>query len=238
MPGLEWVDVACIRPDEANPEADRVMIRVEDVTAELSGNPALARVSFAAGEGQAVTLLGANGAGKTTMLRVLAGALRPASGTVLVGGVPADERDPAFRALVTALISPAPFAHHLTLAEHFSLIGLSWGMSASESLARGEKVMEAFGSAALVDRFPHELSSGQRQMASIALTLTRPATVILLDEPEQRLDADRVTALAGLLDDACREGATVVAATHSGALRDALAGPKVRLSEVVLSREA
>ncbi|WP_228374289.1 ABC transporter ATP-binding protein [Demequina phytophila] len=213
------------------PVADAV-IQVKGVTAEIGDVPVLAKVSFTARERQAVKLVGANGAGKTTLLRVLAGALAPKTGTALVGGAPADEKDPTFRALVAALIGTPPLAHNLTLAEHFALVGLSWGLGSEEARARGGRVLDAFGVGALASRFPHELSSGQAQMATLALTLTRPCDVILLDEPEQRLDADRVLILAELLEAERRDGATLVVASHSTVLRDALEGPTVSLTEV------
>ncbi|WNM24195.1 ABC transporter ATP-binding protein [Demequina capsici] len=216
----------------STPEPDDAVIQVRGVTAVIGETPVLAKVSFKAREGQAVKLLGANGAGKTTLLRVLAGTLKPATGTALVGGYPADEKDPSFRALVTALIGPPPLAHNLTLSEHFALMGLSWGLSTEEAIGRGGRVLDAFGVGALASRFPHELSSGQQQMAALALTLTRPADIILLDEPEQRLDADRVGVLAALLEEERDDGATLVVASHSVALREALTGPTVTLTEV------
>lgn len=208
------------------------MVVVKKVTAVLGGAPVLAPVSFKVRAGQAATLVGSNGAGKTTLLRILAGVLRPASGEAHVGGAPADEKDPSFRALVSALVGPPPLAASLTLAEHFSLVALSWGIGAAEGRERGMRVLDAFEVGALADRFPHELSSGQGQMAAIALTLTRPADVIILDEPEQRLDVDRIAVLAGLLEAEREDGAALVVASHSAALRDALTGPTVTLREV------
>ncbi len=208
------------------------MVAVRKVTAVLGGTPVLAPVSFKVRAGQAATLVGSNGAGKTTLLRILAGVLKPASGEARVGGAPVDEKDPSFRALVAALIGPPPLASNLTLEEHFALVAVSWGMSASDGRDRGMRVLEAFEVGALASRFPHELSSGQGQMAALALTLTRPCDVVLLDEPEQRLDDERVGILARLLEEEREDGAALVVASHSARLRDALTGPTVRLREV------
>ncbi len=219
------------------PPADDAIIQVKGVTAVIGETPVLAKVSFIGREGEAVTLRGSNGAGKTTLLRVLAGTLAPASGTALVGGHPADEKDPSFRALVTALIGAPPLAHNLTLEEHFALIGLSWGISGAEGISRGGRVLDAFGVGALVTRFPHELSSGQQQMAALALTLTRPADVILLDEPEQRLDEERVGVLGKLLEEERQDGAALVIASHSAPLQEALTGRTITLTEVRTSHD-
>ena len=211
---------------------ENAVIDVRKVTATLGGAPVLAPVSFTAKAGEAVKLVGANGAGKTTLLRILAGVLEPASGKALVGGAEADERDPSFRALVAALIGPMPFAHNLTLDEHFALVGLSWGMGAKDARARGGAVLDAFGVGALATRFPHEMSSGQSQMATLAVTLVRPCDVLLLDEPEQRLDIDRIAILAELLEAERADGATLVVASHHAVLAESLTGPTVRLREV------
>ncbi|WP_296665474.1 ATP-binding cassette domain-containing protein [Demequina sp.] len=221
------------KPPASKPSRrDDAVIDVRKVTATLGGAQVLAPVSFTALAGEAVTLTGANGAGKTTLLRILAGVLAPATGTAHVGGAPADEKDPSFRALVAALVGPPPFAHNLTLEEHFALVGLSWGMAAADARSRGGGVLDAFGVGALATRFPHELSSGQAQMATLAMTLVRPCDVLLLDEPEQRLDADRVVVLAELLEAERADGATLVVASHNATLAAALTGPKVRLREV------
>lgn len=211
---------------------DDAIIVVRKATAVLGDTPVLAPVSFKVREGQAATLSGSNGAGKTTLLRLLAGVLAPATGEVRIGGAPADEKDPEFRELVAALVGPPPLAHNLTLEEHFALVAVSWGISADEGRERGLRVLDAFGAGQLGSRFPHELSSGQGQMAALAITLTRPCDVILLDEPEQRLDADRVTVLAELLEAERADGAALVVASHSDALREALTGPTITLREI------
>jgi energy-coupling factor transporter ATP-binding protein EcfA2 len=115
----------------------------------------------------------------------------------------------------------------LTLAEHLSLVGYSWGLDGPE--ARGMGLLERFGIGHLAGRFPHELSSGQTQLFTLALTLARPAEVLVLDEPEQRLDPDRLGAVAGLLRELAAAGSTLILATHSVWLIEALADRSVAI---------
>ena len=75
----------------------------------------------------------------------------------------------------------------------------------------------AFDVAHLARRFPHELSSGQAQAFALCLTLARPADVLLLDEPEQRLDEERIALLDEQLRQRVDGGTTLVVATHRAA---------------------
>jgi ABC-type multidrug transport system ATPase subunit len=203
----------------------------EGVSAILGGEVALNPISFAADAGEALSIVGPNGAGKTTLLNLIAGNLAPATGKLRVNGAAPNEKDPKFRAQVAALIAAPPFAHNLTLAEHLSLVGVSWGRSAEEGRLRGIEILDAFGVANLAQRFPHELSSGQAQMFTLALILVRPCEILLLDEPEQRLDVDRVGILAQLLRTVCESGVTVVMSSHNAALVDGIGAGLVDLGK-------
>jgi ABC-type lipoprotein export system ATPase subunit len=75
-------------------------------------------------------------------------------------------------------------------------------------------LLRVFDASHLSTRFPHELSSGQAQVLALCVALLRPADVLLFDEPEQRLDDDRVDALVGLLQTRQEAGATLLIATH------------------------
>lgn len=204
---------------------------MDGVTVTLGDALALAPVSFTVTPQEPLAVVGPNGSGKTTLLRVLAGILTATSGTATVDGCRADERDRRFRAKVAALIGIPPLAFNLTLLEHLTLVGVSWGAKADTARARGLELMETFGVAPLSSRFPHELSSGQTQMFALALTLARPFEVLLLDEPEQRLDADRVAVLVAILRDVAAQGTALVVASHSRTLTDGLGGNVLSLTE-------
>lgn len=200
----------------------RNAIELEHVVVEYGGVRALGPVSLEVPDGSAALLTGPNGSGKTTLLRLVAGSARPTAGTARVHGRVPDGRRRGFRAEVAALIDRPTLAYDLTLREHLVLVGLSWGMTAAEGQERGLEILAAFDAPGLAQRFPHELSSGQLQMFALALTLVRPCDVLLLDESEQRLDAARVGALAGLLEERRAAGTTLLVATHDPAIADTL----------------
>src|SRR6478672_10986682 len=102
-----------------------------------------------------------------------------------------------------------------------------------EADERDLALLDRLGIAHLDDRFPHELSSGQEQLFRLALTFSRPASVVLLDEPEQRLDTGKRQVVAELIRERTESGATVVMACHDPELTSTLAS---RVVDVVPAR--
>lgn len=182
------------------------------VAVEIDGFSLLPATSLRLESGRCLAVLGENGAGKTTLLRVLAGRIRATVGSVTLEGVPLDERRPEVRAAIAALIEPQTLYPDLTLQDHLELVTAAWGSGdPGEALRR-------FNIEALRERFPHELSSGQRQLVSLAVTFARPCSILLLDEPEQRLDPGRRGLVAEALIEARDRGIAVAFATHDAAL--------------------
>ena len=183
----------------------------------------LSPIDVTARPGTCTVLRGANGAGKTTLLRLLTGRLAPTTGTVSLDGRPVDERDDVVRARMAALLGVPTTYRDLTHVDHLTLIDATWGRERDTTEERTSNALSQLGIDDLADRFPHELSSGQTQLFRLAMTLFRPADVLVLDEPEQRLDTER-RALVGELVAARRDaGETVVLACHDPQLTERLA---------------
>jgi len=198
------------------------------VTAERIGKvigptTLLAPVSLSVDTGQCAVVRGPNGSGKTTLLRILAGLLEPTSGSATIDGEPVDERRPGTRASVAALIGAPTAYRDLTLADHLTLVDASWGRDPQTCEERVDAGLAALEIDHLGARFPHELSSGQSQLFRLALTLFRPSRLLILDEPEQRLDTDKRALLADLISARTADGTTVVMASHDPALTEAVA---------------
>ncbi|GAA1490299.1 ABC transporter ATP-binding protein [Brachybacterium sacelli] len=206
-------------------------VEFEDVGVVSDGNVLLLEATGRARAGEVLAVTGANGSGKTTLLRVLAGLIAPTVGTVRVAGRAPDDRDRTFRAALAALIGPPQTARDLTVLEHLQFIGATWGTGAEEARTRAGELLEELQIGALGGRFPHELSSGQSQLVAIALTLARPCSVLLLDEPEQRLDADRLALVIAAIRARAAAGAAVVLASHSPRLLEELADSRLLLEE-------
>jgi ABC-type multidrug transport system ATPase subunit len=203
-------------------KASNLRLAIDDVAL-------LSATSFTLAAGEALAVTGSNGSGKTTLLRILAGLARPTSGAARIHGAPIDERSPAFRRVVSGSIGRPPVARDLTLEEHLALVAASWGSSVEEARERAAAELERWQLTALRRRFPHELSSGQSQLFALALAVVRPYEVLVLDEPEQRLDPDRLGIVIDVLREEIAAGRTVVFATHSVVLREAIASQILRL---------
>ena len=207
------------------------MIELHEVTVSVGDVVLLAPVSASVGPGDVLVVRGRNGTGKSTLLRAMAGVRAPTSGTIRIGDDIVTERDRRFRRRVAAMIGLPPIAPDLTVSDHVLLVASTWlddALAATE-LARG--VLDELGLTPLAARFPHELSSGQTQLFALGLVLARPFDVLIIDEPEQRLDPEHIDMVIDALRIRRDNGATVVVATHNPRLAEALADHTLRLGE-------
>jgi ABC-2 type transport system ATP-binding protein len=178
--------------------------------------PVCAPVDLRLSAGRALAVVGPNGSGKSTLLRTLVGLLEPLAGTVTLAGAPVDERSAAFRRDVAAVLDDDSFFVSLTGREHLLLTARGHGVAAAEEVVAAE--VEAFGLAERADALPSALSSGQRRRLALAAAFVRPARLMVLDEPERRLDAGMRTRLAARLAALRDAGTAVLFASHDAEL--------------------
>ena len=214
-------------PDRPTPPP---LIRVDDVSVTVGPSTVLAPTSLNVEPGRIVALRGENGSGKTTLLRTIAARTRPTTGRVTVSGRTVDERNPRFRRRVAAMIGLPPLAADLTVGDHVALVASTWEANRSAVDAATDQVLDAFDLHAVASRFPHELSSGLTQLLGLALVFVRPFDVLLLDEPEQRLDPGRIDRVVQAMRVRRDEGAAIVVATHSSDLAARTADRTVTLT--------
>ena len=174
--------------------------------------------------GECVALIGHNGSGKSTALRVMGGRLEPTAGTVTVNGADVHDRRRGHIARARlAFVPDAPVLYEdLTVREHLELVGVAYG--ASDGLdERIDLLLERLGLSRRSHSLPRHLSRGMRQKTQIACALIRPFDVLLLDEPVVGLDPPSQATLRSLLLQAKRDGAGVVFSTHQLAFAIGLA---------------
>ena len=157
-------------------------------------------------------MVGPNGAGKSTVLHTLVGLLPVLGGTVEFDGRPVDERSAGFRRDVVAVLDDDAFFPSLTGREHLLLTARGHGVRDAEHVVAAE--VEAFGLADRADALPTALSSGQRRRLALAAAFVRPARLMVLDEPERRLDAGMRQRLAARLAGVRDTGVAVLLASH------------------------
>ena len=166
--------------------------------------------------GDAIALTGRNGAGKSTILRCLVGAERPDEGTIEIDGLPMRESDPKVRAAMATVIDDLDFFPDLSVVEHLDLLARAYGLPDPEIA-----VDAILGEVLLVPQsgqLPGTLSSGQRRRLALATAFVRPRKVLVLDEPEQRLDVEGVEWLANRLKAERQQGLAIILASHEPAL--------------------
>lgn len=177
--------------------------------------------------GEAVALTGRNGAGKSTVLRMLVGADRPTSGTVEVLGRRVSETDPQFRRAVATVIDDLDFFPDLSVVEHLDLLARAHGLVDADELV--DEVLEEVQLVPQSGQLPGTLSSGQRRRLGLATALVRPRQLLVLDEPEARLDVEGVAWLGRRLAEEMRQGLAIVMASHDPGLVETLGARSVEL---------
>ncbi|MDI1463660.1 ABC transporter ATP-binding protein [Catellatospora sp. KI3] len=197
---------------------------VSGVSVRLGSRTVLDRLDLDVGDGEVVALSGVNGTGKSTLLRCLSGLLSPTAGTVRVWGAPPDGRPGFWRTVGLAAEEPAWYPG-LTAREHLDLVRLTHEPLPGPS-ASVDELLDVFELGGHADASPLTLSSGQRQRLALAAVWARPSRLLLLDEPEQKLDQQFRGVLAGMLRQYADGGGTVVLATHDPVLA-AAAGARV-----------
>ena len=152
--------------------------------------PVLRDLSFRIEKGESVGLIGANGAGKSTVMKLLLGLLTPSSGEILVDGVPVGKKTLAEirRKLGFVLQNSDNQMFMPTVYEDMIFAPLNYGLSREEAEQRVDAVLEKLGLQELKHRHNHRISGGEKRMAAIATILAMEPEAVLMDEPSSALD--------------------------------------------------
>lgn len=168
-------------------------------------------VSFEGRPGQCVLLTGRNGAGKTSLIRVIAGLLEAEDGEVSWRGQPARKSRHQFHAELSYLGHEPPLKGDLTGRENLKF---SVGIRRTVGTAEIDAALTQTGALAFADRAVRTLSAGQRRRVALAGVLLAGAALWLLDEPTTNLDADGQQLVANLIIEHLTRDGLVVAAVH------------------------
>lgn len=186
--------------------------------------------------GECVAVIGHNGSGKTTAVRLIAGLLDPSAGVVRVVGAPVHGAPDAIEARAAlALVPDTPSLYDdLTVREHLELVAVAHGAADGGLEARISELLSRLGLADKIDAPPGQLSRGMRQKVQLACALIRPWRLVVLDEPVVGLDPASQRVLRELLLDAKRAGKAVVLTTHQLDFARGLADRAIVLSDGVV----
>ena len=176
--------------------------------------------------GEAIALTGRNGAGKSTVLRCLVGADRPDEGTVEVNGTTMSETNPQIRREVATVIDDLDFFPDLSVVEHLDLLARAHGIADPDAAV--DEVLHEVQLVPQSGQLPGTLSSGQRRRLALATAFVRPRQLLILDEPEQRLDTEGVEWLTARLVAERTRGLAIMMASHEPMLVEQVATRVVR----------
>lgn len=198
------------------------MIDAKNLKKAFGSVHAVTDASFVAADGAITTLLGANGSGKTTTLRMLCGLLEPDGGAVTIDGARvADNPVHARRALG---VFPDPFGLYprLTAREHIHYFARFHSLRGDALRRATADVAELLDMNELLDRRTEGFSQGQRMKVALARTLVHRPSHVILDEPTRGLDVYSVRLLRRVLKTMAADGCCVLLSSHAMAEVDAL----------------
>jgi ABC-type Fe3+/spermidine/putrescine transport system ATPase subunit len=162
-------------------------IELRNLSKQYGSVTALHDINLKLEQGQFLTLLGPTGCGKTTLLRIVAGFVKPSAGEVLIGGKVINDVPPSERQIGMLFQSYALFPH-MTVEDNVGFGLRVKGMKRSAIAAKVDEVLPLVGIDHLRRRYPAQLSGGQQQRTALARTLAIEPRVLLLDEPLAALD--------------------------------------------------
>jgi cell division transport system ATP-binding protein len=195
--------------------------------------PALSDVSFHVEKGEFVLLNGASGAGKTTLLRLLYRDELASEGEIEVAGFDVAtlrrREIPRLRRSIGVVFQDAKLLAGRTVFENVAFVLRVLGTPRREITPRAFAGLKAVGLSARAQAYPHQLSQGEAQRASLARALVKSPALLLADEPTGNLDDDMAAEILDLVKDIWTRGTTVLLATHQARVTTRLKRRTLRL---------
>jgi ABC-2 type transport system ATP-binding protein len=190
-----------------------LMIEVSHLTKRYAGHTAVSDISFTVGRGQIVGLLGSNGAGKSTTMRILSCFMPATSGTVRVAGYDVFTQADEVRRRIGYMPENNPLHPEMRVREYLKFRARLKGLSFSRSRDRVDVVTEQCGLAHVSRKIIGHLSKGYRQRVGLADALVHEPELIILDEPTIGLDPNQMRSVRQLIKD-LSQNHTVLISTH------------------------
>ncbi len=186
-------------------------LKAENLACLRGGRPVFADLSFELPPGQILVLVGPNGSGKSSLLRILAGLLRPALGALSWDGEPVARDYLVHFDRLHYVGHQTALKPRLSVGENLSFWAELRGVSSAGAVG---EILERLALSHLTEHPAEILSSGQRRRLALARLLVAPAALWLLDEPTVGLDEASIGRLRGIIAEHCAGGGSAVIATH------------------------
>jgi ABC-2 type transport system ATP-binding protein len=189
-------------------------ITVRDLTRRFGAFTAVDGVSFEVGQGEVFGFLGANGAGKSTTIRMLCGLLRPTSGTAVVAGVDVTRDPEGVKRRIGYMSQRFSLYEALTVDQNIRFYGGIYGLDGVALEARRGFVIEMSGLRGREDTLTRDLAGGWRQRLALGCAILHEPRIVFLDEPTGGVDPVSRREFWRLIDALSHAGTTVLVTTH------------------------
>jgi ABC-2 type transport system ATP-binding protein len=192
----------------------RLAIDVRGLTRRFGAFVAVDDLSFSVKQGEIFGFLGANGAGKSTTIRMLCGLLKPTSGTALVGGIDVSRDPEGVKRAIGYMSQRFSLYEALTVDQNIEFFGGIYGLSGERFAERRKFVLEMAGLHGREDTLTRDLPGGWRQRLALGCAILHEPRIVFLDEPTGGVDPLSRRRFWDLIGNLSRQGVTVLVTTH------------------------
>jgi drug efflux transport system ATP-binding protein len=189
-------------------------ITAKNLTKKFGGFTAVDAISFEVKKGEIFGFLGANGAGKTTAIKMLCGLSKPTSGEATIAGFDIYKQPNLIKKNIGYMSQHFSLYQDMTIRENIRFYGGIYGLSAKLIKTRGEELIEELKLGNYADRFVAELPLGWKQKLAFSIAVIHKPEIVFLDEPTSGVDPITRRQFWGLIYEASSRGITVFVTTH------------------------
>jgi len=189
-------------------------VETRDLTRRFGKFVAVDRISLQVAKGEIFGFLGANGAGKTTVIRMLSGILQPSSGEAQVAGLDIYSQPEKIKSRIGYMSQKFSLYEDLTIEENINFYGGIYGLPPDLLAERKASLLERVGLAEAAGRMTRDLPLGFKQRLALGCSLLHDPLIIFLDEPTSGVDPRARRNFWDLIYETCDQGKTVFVTTH------------------------
>ncbi|MFZ5948341.1 MAG: ABC transporter ATP-binding protein [Stygiobacter sp.] len=196
------------------PAEKDIVIKVENLTKRFGDFTAVNQISFEVNKGEIFGFLGANGAGKTTAMKMLIGILNPTSGKANVAGFDIYNQPEQIKRNIGYMSQKFSLYEDLTIAENINFFGGIYGLSDDEIKFKSEELLTKLNFHAIKNNLVSSLPLGWKQKLAFSLAIFHSPKIVFLDEPTSGVDPITRRQFWDLIYEASHNGITVFVTTH------------------------
>lgn len=191
-----------------------MVLKIENLTGGYTGIPVIKDINLTINPGEALGLIGLNGAGKSTTIKHLLGLLRPQKGKISLNGVELIKKPTEFKKQVAYIPEVPVLYEELTLKEHLELTMMSYQLEPEKAWVKAHELLAMFRLDDKLDWLPVHFSKGMKQKVMIVAAFLADTALLVIDEPFTGLDPLAVTNLITLIKQAVANGKMILMSTH------------------------